>query len=305
MNIFKFFTKKKLLIDMTVDECLDIVKAAAEKDYDRNITTKVYFGLNRNEVNTAIETIRNFGSYATGTNAVIKLFKNNGFEVEPFRGLDKLFVIFHKKNENISDIYEDIKETVHEEPIEEPIKEEEKPINKIINLIKEQFKPLDMFMIKFTNSFNNNWKELEESFNRDIPNYNGNIAKISKDISSIRSTLTDILDYITAPNKISKPSNSDIVITKDKPHCKKLTKEGFGKIIREARIAKGYTITKFADLINYGRTYISKLELGKEQFPKNEKLINDILTVLEIDPLSVEKYTKKIINRKYKYHTKN
>lgn len=55
----------------------------------------------------------------------------------------------------------------------------------------------------------------------------------------------------------------------------------FGQILREKRVAKGYSLRKFAELIDVSPTYLSQVEQGKVESPPTADRLKRMATVLD------------------------
>ena len=55
----------------------------------------------------------------------------------------------------------------------------------------------------------------------------------------------------------------------------------FGELIREKRLAKGYSLRKFASLIGISPTYLSHVEQGKVDTPPTVERVRKIAELLE------------------------
>lgn len=56
--------------------------------------------------------------------------------------------------------------------------------------------------------------------------------------------------------------------------------KSFGQILREKRIAKGYSLRKFADLVDLSPTYLSQVEQDKVESPPTVERLNRMADVL-------------------------
>jgi len=57
-------------------------------------------------------------------------------------------------------------------------------------------------------------------------------------------------------------------------------KKSFGQILREKRIAKGYSLRKFAELVELSPTYLSQVEQDKVESPPTVERLNRMADVL-------------------------
>lgn|SRR5690606_32946278 len=58
----------------------------------------------------------------------------------------------------------------------------------------------------------------------------------------------------------------------------------FGTILRERRIAKGYSLRKFAEAIEVSPTYLSLVETGKSEYPPSAEKVRIMAELLGADP---------------------
>lgn len=58
-------------------------------------------------------------------------------------------------------------------------------------------------------------------------------------------------------------------------------RKSFGVLIRETRIAKGFSLRKFAEMIAVSPTYLSQVEQGKVEKPPTAERVRRIAEVLE------------------------
>jgi len=58
----------------------------------------------------------------------------------------------------------------------------------------------------------------------------------------------------------------------------------FGEFIREKRLAKGYSLRKFAELIDVSPTYLSLVEQGKVESPPTAERVRRMAEVLGENP---------------------
>jgi transcriptional regulator with XRE-family HTH domain len=56
--------------------------------------------------------------------------------------------------------------------------------------------------------------------------------------------------------------------------------KSFGQILREKRIAKGYSLRRFAELVEVSPTYLSQVEQGKVESPPTVERLNRMADVL-------------------------
>ena len=54
----------------------------------------------------------------------------------------------------------------------------------------------------------------------------------------------------------------------------------FGTMLRERRIAKGYSLRKFAELVDVSPTYLSLVETGKAEYPPSAERVRVMAEVL-------------------------
>jgi transcriptional regulator with XRE-family HTH domain len=62
------------------------------------------------------------------------------------------------------------------------------------------------------------------------------------------------------------------------------SKQPFGAALREMRVAKGYSLRKFAEMVDLSPTYISLVEQGKVESPPTLERLRKMAEVLEQDP---------------------
>lgn len=58
----------------------------------------------------------------------------------------------------------------------------------------------------------------------------------------------------------------------------------FGSLLRERRLAKGYTLRKFAELVDVSPTYLSLVEQGKVERPPTAERIRKMAELLGENP---------------------
>jgi len=58
----------------------------------------------------------------------------------------------------------------------------------------------------------------------------------------------------------------------------------FGDLLRATRIAKGYSLRKFAELVGLSPTYVSQVEQGKIQRPPTAERVRTMAELLGQDP---------------------
>jgi transcriptional regulator with XRE-family HTH domain len=61
-------------------------------------------------------------------------------------------------------------------------------------------------------------------------------------------------------------------------------KRHFGTMLREQRIAKGYSLRKFAELVDVSPTYLSLVETGKAEYPPSAERVRLMAEILGEDP---------------------
>lgn len=54
----------------------------------------------------------------------------------------------------------------------------------------------------------------------------------------------------------------------------------FGTMLRERRLAKGYSLRKFAELVDVSSTYLSLVETGKAEYPPSAERVRRMAEVL-------------------------
>ncbi len=63
-----------------------------------------------------------------------------------------------------------------------------------------------------------------------------------------------------------------------------------GPMIRNARIEKGYSLEKLAQMINVSTSYIARLENGERRNPSS-KILTDISSAVGLDPIKIMNLT--------------
>ncbi|HRQ75557.1 MAG TPA: helix-turn-helix transcriptional regulator [Phycisphaerales bacterium] len=62
------------------------------------------------------------------------------------------------------------------------------------------------------------------------------------------------------------------------------TKQAFGTLLREKRLAKGYSLRKFAEMVGVSPTYLSLIEQGKLEHPPTAERVRVMAKLLGEDP---------------------
>lgn len=58
----------------------------------------------------------------------------------------------------------------------------------------------------------------------------------------------------------------------------------FGSVLRERRVEKGYSLRKFAELIDISPTYLSLVETGKAEYAPAAERVRKMAELLDADP---------------------
>ncbi len=58
----------------------------------------------------------------------------------------------------------------------------------------------------------------------------------------------------------------------------------FGAVLRKRRLAQGYSLRKFAALVEVSPTYLSLVETGKAEYPPSAERVRDMAKALGEDP---------------------
>lgn len=61
-------------------------------------------------------------------------------------------------------------------------------------------------------------------------------------------------------------------------------KAHFGTMLRERRLAKGYSLRKFAEMVDVSPTYLSLVETGKAEYPPSAERVRVMAELLGEDP---------------------
>jgi transcriptional regulator with XRE-family HTH domain len=61
-------------------------------------------------------------------------------------------------------------------------------------------------------------------------------------------------------------------------------KAHFGTMLRERRIAKGYSLRKFAEMVDVSPTYLSRVETGQAEYAPSAERVRVMAEVLGEDP---------------------
>jgi HTH-type transcriptional regulator, competence development regulator len=61
-------------------------------------------------------------------------------------------------------------------------------------------------------------------------------------------------------------------------------RQSFGEILRERRVAKGYSLRKFAELLGVSPTYLSQVEQDKVEAPPTTERVQRMAELLEVNP---------------------
>jgi len=61
-------------------------------------------------------------------------------------------------------------------------------------------------------------------------------------------------------------------------------RQTFGDLLRATRVAKGYTLRKFAEMADMSPTYLSQVEQGKIERPPTVKRVRTMATLLGQNP---------------------
>ncbi|MCL4742827.1 MAG: helix-turn-helix domain-containing protein [Phycisphaerales bacterium] len=60
--------------------------------------------------------------------------------------------------------------------------------------------------------------------------------------------------------------------------------KSFGQLLRETRVKKGYTLRKFAEMIDVSPTYLSQVEQGKVERPPTAERVRKMAELLDENP---------------------